>query len=939
MRSTLILVTGLLCTLLTYAQPTATITGKVINEKNEPLNGVSIRVAEQSTGGVATDVEGRFILKLKPGKYTLILTSVGYNNKTVTDVVVEQTGVQELNVVMQAASKELKAVTVSVSARRETDFALLNMQKNNASISDGISAESIRRSPDKNTGEVLKRVSGTSIQDNKFVVVRGLIDRYNIATINNALLPSTEPDRRAFSFDIIPSNLIDNIMIYKTANPDLPGDFAGGVVQVSTKDVPAKNFLSLGAGLSMNTLSTGKDFNPGYVGQYDYLGFDDGSRRLPDAFPSRRNFNGSFEERAAYSRLLKNTYGDRYDGNALPNQSYQLSWGKRFNLKNEGVIGSILSLTYRNNQSLVEGIRMEYDNNRRDINGAAYNYIDSTFKFTTSLGGLLNLSYKKANTKISFKNLFNRLFENSNMIRNGIQYYSGDASIYAQGGETVIKTLYSTQLEGDHSYKNKSKLTWNLNYALTLRDNPDYRFAPFIKGFDDAGKPEVPYEIMLRDTYRFFANLEEHAFGGNINYSMPFRLFGDKASTFKFGALSQYKTRDFSARIFRYNRSPRASFNDALLTMPVKTIFSRANMYADGFALEEITNTTDRYDASSMLNAGYVMFDNRLGEKYRLVWGVRVESFGFDVKTSDLSGIRVNPKKDYLDILPSVNLTYKMTGRTNLRFSASRTVSRPEFREIANFSFYDFVRNVQVRGNTELERSQNTNIDLRFETYPSNGEIISASVFAKHFNKPIEQRVDPGSGPLNMMFVYFNAKYALNYGIEAEIKKRLSFLGEQPWLENFFIFANAAFIKSNVNVDGLDVAVADDDRPMQGQSPYLINAGLQYTSTNNDFSANLLVNRIGPRIEAVGNDPKGIPDIYENGRTIIDFQISEKVLRKRGEIKLNISDLLNQKQILYQNYRMDTDKISKRGYKAGEDRIWSSSRFGTSIGLSFTYNF
>lgn len=934
------IVVGLLLGLTSIAQTTGTLSGKVINEKNEPISGVSIKVSEMA-GGVTSDVEGRFVLKLQTGKnYSITLSSVGYTSKEVSDISVTANGVQELSIVLQSASSELGAVVVRASARRETESALLNIQKNNASISDGISAEAIKRSPDKNTGEVLKRVSGTSIQDNKFVVVRGLTDRYNVATINNAMLPSSEPDRRAFSFDIIPSSLIDNILIYKTANPDLPGDFAGGVVQVSTKDVPSANFLNVSAGLSYNTISTGKDFNIGYLGKNDYLGFDDGSRKLPDGFPSRKNFQAqTFPTRAQYSRLMKNTYGDRYDGNALPGQNYQVTLGKRFSLKNDAVMGAIFAVTYRNSQSRVEGVRSEYDNQFSAVNGAAYTYNDTTYKFTTNLGGLLNLSYKKGASKISFKNLFNRSFEASNLLRNGVQYYSGYASIFAQGAETVVKTLYSTQLEGEHSLKKKSKLTWNLNYALTLRDNPDYKFAPFIKDSSDASKPQVPYEVVLRDTYRFYANLEEHAFGGNVNYSMPFALFGDKSSSVKFGALSQYKTRDFSARIFRYNRAPGNNFNEAILTMPVKSIFSRANMYEDGLGLEEVTNNTDKYDANTLLNAGYVMLDNRLAEKWRLVWGVRVESFGFTVNTSDFSGSKIKAKKDYVDVLPSVNLTYKVTESTNLRFSASRTVSRPEFREIANFSFYDFVRNVQVRGNTKLERSQNTNVDLRFETYPSNGEIFSASVFMKHFNKPIELRVDPGSNTLNLIFEYYNAKHAMSYGVEAEVKKRLSFLGEGTLLENLFVFANAAYIHSSVNVDGLDVAVADKDRPMQGQSPYLFNAGMSYVSNNNDFSANLLVNRIGPRIEAVGNDPKGLPDIYENGRTILDFQISKKVLRQKGEIRVSVSDLLNQKLIYYQNYRTDTDKISKRSYKAGEDRIWASSRFGTNLGVSFAYNF
>ncbi len=927
-----------LSTITVTAQSPITVSGKVINEKNEPINGVSIRV-NGIPGGVTSDVEGQFRIKLDAGKkYVVIFSSIGYATKEISDV--GGNALQELNVVMELANSELNAVIVRATARRESDNALLNLQKNNAAISDGISAETIKRSPDKNTGEVLKRVSGTSIQDNKFVIVRGLVDRYNIAIINNAILPSSEPDRRAFSFDIIPSSLIDNIVIYKTANPDLPGDFAGGVVQISTKDVPTNNFLSLGAGLSVNTISTGKDFNPGYVAKYDYLGFDDGSRKLPDGFPSRKGFQGqSFSNRAQFSQLLKNTYGDRYNGNALPNQSYQLTWGQRYTLKNDAVLGSIFGVTYRNSQGFVEGVRSEYDNQFSQVNGAAYTYNDSTYRFNTTLGGLLNLSYKKGNSKISFKNLFNRSFENSNLQRSGIQYYSGYASIFAQGAETIIKTLYSTQLEGDHSLKNKAKLSWNLNYALTMRDNPDYRFAPFIKDSSNASKPDVPYEVVLRDTYRFFANLEENAFGGNLNYAVPLSLFGKKSGTLKVGAFSQYKTRDFSARIFRYNKSPGSGFNDNILLMSPKSIFSRVNMQPNGLALEEITNNTDSYDASTLLNAGYAMLDSKLAEKWRLVWGLRVESFGFEVNTADFSGAKVKAKKDYIDILPSINLTYKLTANTNLRFSASRTVSRPEFREIANFSFYDFVRNVQVRGNTKLERSQNTNIDLRFETYPSNGEIFSASVFAKHFNKPIELRVDPGSNTLNLIFEYYNAKYALNYGVETEIRKRLSFIGEASWLENLYVFANAAYIHSTVNVDGLDVAVADKDRPMQGQSPYLFNAGLSYSINNNDFTANLLANRIGHRIEAVGNDPVGLPDIYENGRTVVDFQISKKIFHKKGEVRINISDLLNQRQIFYQNYRTDKGVISKKHYEKDNDRIWASSRFGTNFGASFLYTF
>ncbi len=919
-----------------YAQ---SIEGRILSDRNEPLSGVSVELVGTSAG-TSSDVEGRFIIRVpSAGSYSLQFSAIGYQTKIVQDIVVKPNEKGNIEIYLDTDNQLLSSVVVKTSARKESVQSLLNFQRNSPTIADGISAEIIKKSPDKNSSEVLKRVSGTSIQENKFVVVRGLIDRYNVATLNNALLPSSEPDRRAFSFDIIPSQLLDNIIIYKTANPDLPGDFAGGVVQVSTKDVPNENFLQLGGGLSYNSLSTGKKFNIGYLSSTDYLGFDDGARSLPGSFPGRRQFQtSSFNERAAYSARVKNTYGERYHGKALPNQSYQMTWGKRMYVGEEGVIGSILSLSYRNSQNMVSGIRSEYDNQFESVNGAAYTYNDTTYKFNTTLGALWNLAYKKGNTKVSFRNLFNRSFESSNLIRSGYQYYSSGAIITAQGSETIIKTLYSSQIDGEHALSAGKKISWNLNYALSLRDNPDYKFAPFIKDSSAAFK-DLPASIVLRDTYRFFAELQEHAFGANAHYASPLIINDKRLAQLKVGVSSQMKDRSFDARIFRYNRTPQAGFNEGILTMDPKYIFSSANMNPQGLALEEITNNTDQYDATTYLHAGYLMLDHSINSLWRIVWGVRAEAFGFTVNTADFSGAKVKATKDYVDILPSLNITYHLTDISNLRFSASRTVARPELREVANFSFYDFVRNVQVRGNTRLERSQHSNMDLRYEIYPSNGEIFSVSAFFKHFKNPIELRVDPGSNPLNLIFEYYNATSATSYGIEAEVRKKLSFLGNAEGLNNWIVFANAALIRSKVNVEGLDVAVADEDRPMQGQSPYLLNAGITYTHPQNGLSLSALVNRIGHRIEAVGNDPKGLPDIYENGRTLIDLQISKRMFNQKGELKLNISDLLNQSVIFYQNYRTDTDRVSSRSYKASEDRIWNSMKFGTNIGLSFSYSF
>jgi TonB-dependent receptor len=928
---------SLLFTAISFAQNIGVVGGRITDAgNNEPLAGVSI--AWGNAGGSVSDVDGRYALKLSEGKYTLTFNFVGYSAKEVSDVVVKAGETTEFNIVLESASKELNAVTVTASVRKESIASVLSIQKNNISISDGISIESIRRSPDRNVGEVLKRVSGTSIQDDKFVVVRGLSDRYNIATLNGALLPSTEPDRRAFSFDIVPSALIDNIIINKTASPDMPGDFSGGIIQINTKDIPYSNFFSVSAGVGYNTQSTGKEFRIGILEPTDYLGFDNGTRLLPDRFPSTNRFRSynsdpSPENRLAVSRMLRNNYGDRYNGNALPGFNFGLSWGAVKDRDNGSKIGSIIALTYRNSQNIQYNLRQDYQTeNNADVTpeNLFFQYNDTSYSFSTSIGVLANFGYKKGNTKIVFKNLLNQLFENTNLHRSGYNY---DNIQYVQstGSIAVAKSLISSQLEGEHKISSKNdRLKWNVNYGLTLRDQPDYRVLPYAKSIGDVENKDVPMRVVLRDTYRFWSDLTEHAVGGSLNYSLPVTIGGDK-STFKAGLFAQNKFRDFSTRIFRYEPASPSTSTD-LYAYPADKIFNDGNMVRNGFVLNEITNNTDKYDATSGLYAGYAMIDARLAEKLRAVIGARVESFSFVVNTSDFSNAKVKVKRDYIDVLPSLNLTYNLTDKTNLRFSASRTVSRPEFREVANFAYFDFVRNAQLKGNVDLERSQNTNVDLRFETYPTAGEIISASLFYKHFDKPIEQVVLNGSTPSNLILSYTNPNSAQNFGVEMEIRKKLGFISESSFFENLLFYLNAAYIKSEVEFNETSNP-HDPDRPLQGQSPYLINTGLQYSSPSNKFNASVLYNRVGHRISAVGF--QGYPDIYENARDIVDVQLGLKVLQDKGEVKFNVSDLLNQRAIFYQNVSTGDNK----SYSAGSDRTQYSFRYGSNLSIGFSYNF
>jgi TonB-dependent receptor len=921
------------------------ISGKVTDEKTgDPIIGATVMV--QGTGlGTATDVDGRFILDVANGDYVVEIKYIGYQQKNVSDVVVKEGQVTELNaVIAEDDKKTLKEVVVTASLKKESINALYMMQKNSISVSSGISADVIQRTPDKNTGEVLKRVSGASIKDGKYVVIRGLSDRYNMAMVNNALMPSTEPDKKAFSFDVIPSNLIDNIIINKTASADLPGDFAGGVVTVLTKDIPERDFFNIGLSGGYNTQSTFKDYIHNERGSTDYLGFPGKRNELPASFGEDRtayNTMKATNPEAAYSAVkdLPNDYKE-VKGTAMPNLAVQLSGGVSKHMKNGDKFGTVLGLSFRNTQTIIpEFIRGKYEESR------VHTYsVEQQNRFSSNLAGLANFSYVTGKTKIGFKNLFNKMYDNTYYQREGYTT-SNNQQFKTYSSVPSERQVYNAQLEGDHAIgKRNIKAYWNLSYSNLQASQKDLRTAFYARAatFDDKDEPiadeSLPYEIVDRNSRRFFSKQKDNSYGGNFNINVPFAMWGQKHSV-KFGYLGQYKDRDFSARVFQYE--PVSVLSSAIAHQPVNTIFDPSNVgISGGFGLNEITSNEDAYKASGLLNAGFVMLDNSIAEKFRLTWGVRVESYTQNLKATLRSGTQLDKEDVFTDVLPSFNLSYNMTEKTKFRLSASRTVNRPEFREIAPFQFIDFENVWTLKGDTNLVRGNITNIDLRYEYYPSAGEAITAGVFYKNFSNPIEAKLDDQSNLDLLIFTYQNAKSAYVAGLEFEVRKNLSFIGDAEWLKNLVLGGNVSYIYSRVdaaNIIGSSNTIGTKaERPLQGQSPYLINLSALYNAPKAGLAFSAMYNRIGHRIYAVGN--AGIPTTWENGRDIIDLQISKQVLKNRGEVKLTVGDLLNQPTTFYWN----TD--TKDAYKAGDsklgngnDRIFQQYKLGTTFTLGFNY--
>lgn len=893
------------------------LSGKIVNARNEPVAGVSVE-AIGTTIGTTSDVEGRYSLALTVGKkYQVKFSAVSYSAKIIDDVEVGASLDNELNIVLEVAATENEGVTVKATSRRqESTNALLAFQKNNLAVSSGIAADFIRRTPDKNTGEVLRRVSGTSIQDNKYVVVRGLSDRYNSAFINGAQLPSSEPDKKAFSFDVIPSQMIDNIIINKTATPDITGEFAGGLVQVVTKDIPVRNQLTVGVSLGFNTQSAFKDFVSNERGGNDWFGFSD--RGLPSSYPTKYGeYNQlSLSDRIVVSKSFDADVYKQAQSNAGPIQQYNVTWANVSRGKNNSSFGSLIGITYRQSKLLYNATRFLPD---------YFDYADVQNKYTVNLGAVANFAWTKGKHKIAFKNLFNQLLDDNYYTRSGIsidniQEVSMRSSVLNQ------RSLYSSQLEGTHQVLKTVRFNWNVNYSYNNKQQPDLRVQTYTRSEGSTG----PFALNLRanNTNRFFSDLEDHAFGYNASVSIPFTL-GSQPQLIKAGGAATVRLRDFKAIILGYREPSDAS----LLELPFDKAFNTENIRENGFYFTtDLQNPSDKYFGVSAVSAGYIMFDNKLSDRFRLVWGTRVENFEQVLKSNTLSSDKASIlDTDKIDILPSFNLTFSPDRKTNIRLAGSRTVARPEFREVASFAFFDFEQLASVSGTPGLKRSSILNGDVRYEFYGRPGEVLSLGAFYKDFTDPIELRLNEASVGSRRQYEFQNAEKATLIGLEAEFRKSLGFISSADWLNNLTFNGNVSVIFSKVTLGNLNSSgekMPATNRPLQGQSPYLVNAGFQYDAGNTHVS--FLYNRIGQRLSLVGNTT--FFDIYEKSRDLIDFQISHKIMKSKGEIKLTVGDILNQEIITYQN-------INKaKNYNKGTDIIFSSYTPGTTITVGFTYD-
>ncbi len=885
---------------LLFAQ-TGILNGKITDsETGEELIGASVMVVGTYLGSSA-DLDGNYsIFRIQAGTVELKCSYISYETQIIKDLEIKEGEISVLNIKLKPVSVGLSEVVVSAKAVRNTENALLTMQKKSAGVLEGISSEEIIKTGDSDAAGAVQRISGVSLEGGKYVYVRGLGDRYSKTTLNGAEIPSLDPERNTVQMDIFPASVIENMVVYKSFTPDL-NSFTGGLIDIVTKDFPDNLEVNFGVSLGYNTqASLRNDFLTYEGGKTDWLGYDDGIRSFP-VKPKDIPIYPSDRDKLDYTTKSFNKIMEPSSGNSFLNQKYTFSVGNRIDLFGKQ-LGFDLGMIYKNDLNyFADGKRGIYK-----LTSACAESLNKEQDFDEQygnneilLGFLGNTSFKiNESNKVGYILLYNHSGIKRTIYDVG-ERAEDEIGMIIQSRELgfMERAILSNQLKGEHfiDRMGKMKIDWVVSYTNSSQKEPDLRF--FTNSYYPDATGTAQYEInpsKYKVPSRFSRTMEESNLDNKVHFEIPLKYHGYK-SKIKYGASYNYKYRDFNESKIDYNTQVQyynGSVSDYLSdenigqNNPAYNPVSKENY---GLYVQNATDLRNSYFGYENVTGAYIMVDIILFEKLRLVAGVRFESNKMETE-SKKDGIKKGTLNDN-DFLPSINLTYSPVKNMNLRLVYTRTLSRPTFREIAPFASFSPVAPTIV-GNPELKRTLVDNFDFKWEYFMKPGEVISLSLFYKHFTDPIEMVDNPVT--INPEISFQNVNSAQNYGLELEVSKKLDFTGI---LGNFSIGLNFAMIKSVVDIDSLELVSiraldpkASDTRPLFGQAPYILNGRLSYLNQKSGLSANLVFNMTGKRIALVTKG--GTPEVYEYPFPKLDFNAS-KTIGSNFKISVKIKNILN----------------------------------------------
>ena len=915
------------------------IIGTVLDEKGYPVIGSYVRLLKENKQVVIAiaDFDGIYSLNAPAGEYTLMATYMGKDTFK-KEVVLSGTAIEE-NILLLNKRESGSTGVVRVTTKRQTNTANAGLLKEKSAdgVVSVIGAEQMAQTGVSNVTAGVKQLPGVSVEQDKYITVRGLGDRYTKGLLNGMSIPSPDAMKNSVQMDIFPSNIVDNVQIYKSFTPDLPGDFTGGLVNITTRDFPAKETFSVSVSESFNPYSNlNSDFATYDGGNLDFLGIDDGSRDLPTGalnIPDRYEA-GNVDVAKSFTNnwaLKKKT--------PFLNSSISMAYGNQYKIGGEDSkmkLGFISSLSYSHSSSRIEDgfvgrwtVPSAGPNGSTELNPEKeyeFNKSQESASWTAMVGNTLKLNRKH---KIGLNLLYSQNGTKNAMKLEGKWHDQPSDAFVSQAQLFQERNFGNAQLKGTHMLFDslKLKMTWSTAYTIGKQNNPDNRY--FQYEYNNLANGERMYEMNTNyaEPTRLFQKMDENNFDNNINFSLPFK-FRRNDSKFKTGAAYATKSRNFNENRYDFPDAKGTLLTDAKGNLT--DFFNQANADVNqGWYVEDGSELRNSYEAQQSIIAAYAMVDVALNEKLKVTTGARVEIMDLTVESADKDKDIGNLKRS--DILPSVQANYSVNKKTNLRLGYGRTVARPTFREIAPFTTFSFDQ-PPVKGNPLLDRTLIDNFDLKWETYPNIGEVVSFGMFYKNMYNPIGQAYVPQAANTEIQMV--NLPSASVAGVEFEFKKSFAnIVGEDSrfkWVSNFNLGFNTTYIYSVSKIEAEELAArqevdpdASKTRPLLSQSPFLINAIIGYKNNSLGLIMNVTYNVFGKRL--VITSQGALPDIYEQSRQSLNVVLGKQITKK-FKVSFKAQNLLNPETKLSHEFK-------------GEEFVYSTFRTGRRFSLGLSYKF
>lgn len=916
---------------LSFAQNKGTVTGTITDKdmNNETLPFASVAI-KGTTIGANTDEDGKYKLSVPAGTHTIVFAFLGYETVEM-QVTIAAGETKVINQALASTSVEIEEVVIERTVSREKETALLLQQKEAVEIKQSIGAEEISRKGVSDVEEGLTKITGVSKVESRGLFVRGLESRYNNLLVNGFAVPSNSPFNKIVPLDLFPTDIVGYMDIYKTFNADIYGDFAGATVNINTSQpTQSKTKISIGAGFT-----TGNNLEKFLISTDandtgSFFGFGGNDRDLP----------GYFKETPSSQSVPANQMADVFksgfnaDEITSPlNTSLSITNSGRFNIgKNNNSLIYVLSTNFDNKFIKRSGVdrifvqrQDEYDN---DLKRTEYRY-------RTNNSNLLGLQYKTDRAKINFNTLYLKSTENI------IQDQIGYTALQVQEPRKIIRTnqyeqsdYLTVQLFGEYKLTADEKHTikGGASFTNTKFKQPDRKFIEGVK------LSETEYEFryggnnLLRQYLdingdAFVSTMAEYnfKFGGNQDSIHPYRIaIGYNGYTSEIESTYRF--------VFGTpNNSPQPFIS------PINTIDTALQNGANSgsFLFQELSSDQYQNIIEQSVHAGYLGFFAKLGDKFDVNVGVRAEktdrSLLYRRPGTGFSSAFAEVKTDKTDILPSLNAKYLVNDSSNMRFTFSKTITRPVLIETLPIQYVS-ADGTSEKGNSELENSSNYNIDLKYEVFPTDKELFAATVFAKYIENPIE-RVQQGSGNgSGRVISYYNSQNASLLGLELEALIQLSRISQA--LSGFSFGINGSLMYTNVKVDSSIDGFIDtftEERKLQGASAWMMNSDIKYEfdlSSKWSNTMSLVYNVYGKRIYAVGI--ADLDHIYENPFHKLDFVWTNKI-GENWEVKFAADNILNP---TYSQELGDNSKVEIK-----KDRTLYDYKRGVGLSLNLAYSF